>query len=619
MVATQPTTAGTENRATNELVRDVLVKKKEGIVSFAGTSQYGARGLGISACGLAALNFARVIFAKEQEGERDESLLRIAISKETAEEITAICAAWSSNAHLEVEEIWKIPLFESSLKLRGTKYGHPGLEQFERLLEDLKAIDTSAVVIITRPPEILACLKIKVSGTDVFIVFDSHSRPRYPDGAGFIIHTSVPAIAGRLAELLPVVDFSDKDLHWQAQLLSNYSGHVFVPRGIVPNLMNLTHMVMDTSLTLLALRSDITQLTTQNNHLTSENLRLRSELEENEERHRRELERLRLSSQTRPPVEQYSRPFGSSPSTASPWIHTPHINAVASSSRLPDRKSPTPSPLTEDFRLAAQLQSEWEKENDTFNQALQQQKLFNEENEHLQAQRAELAKTDQRRFECGICFEEHPEDFVARPDRCSHSFCRDCIRRLVITKLNEHRFPVLCPVCSVDRDKADPGVISQHLVLEIGITDKEYAIWEEMELSAFSVLIHCRQCKKSMFVDKDDVSETDTLVCPMLSCQFAWCKSCQQAIDIGGPKHSCDGSSELDHLMRERGWKYCPNCKTPIQKISGCNHMTCMSPGCNTHFCYVCGEQIVRSALRREIERGVTAHYRRCNLFEVPP
>ncbi|KAH9016425.1 hypothetical protein EDB83DRAFT_2439307, partial [Lactarius deliciosus] len=42
-------------------------------------------------------------------------------------------------------------------------------------------------------------------------------------------------------------------------------------------------------------------------------------------------------------------------------------------------------------------------------------------------------------------------------------------------------------------------------------------------------------------------------------------------------------------------------CKTPIQKVSGCNHMTCLTPACNTHFCYHCGDLIVKSALRQEI------------------
>ncbi|TFY82539.1 hypothetical protein EWM64_g1474 [Hericium alpestre] len=214
---------------------------------------------------------------------------------------------------------------------------------------------------------------------------------------------------------------------------------------------------------------------------------------------------------------------------------------------------------------------------------------------------------------------EFAEDSVARLEPCGHEFCRGCVRDYVKAKIEEHRFPVLCPICVVGKGKTEPGVVTGTLVLEIGITEEQHKVWTEMEMSAFSVMIHCRKCKNSMFVDKQDLEDTNTLVCPLRPCRYIWCKNCQQEITIGGPKHSCDGSSELDHLMRERGWKYCPSCRTPIQKASGCNHMTCMSPGCNTHFCYICGQMIVRSAMRNQIQNAVGAHYRVCHLFEDIP
>ncbi len=126
------------------------------------------------------------------------------------------------------------------------------------------------------------------------------------------------------------------------------------------------------------------------------------------------------------------------------------------------------------------------------------------------------------------------------------------------------------------------------------------------------------RCEQSVFVDRTEYQEAKILTCPLPSCTHAWCKACQQTItpNVTGPQHSCDGSSELDHLMGQQGWKYCPGknipchsqlhcstprslgCKTPVMKTDGCNHMTvsnmsafrklvlitcqCMSPGCNT-------------------------------------
>lgn len=109
---------------------------------------------------------------------------------------------------------------------------------------------------------------------------------------------------------------------------------------------------------------------------------------------------------------------------------------------------------------------------------------------------------------------------------------------------------------------------------DLGIPEECYLILEELQIAAFSILIHCRQyvaysqfrfvkltvsrCQQSIFVDRFEYQEERIIVCPLPGCNYAWCKACQQKIDIGGPRHSCDGSSELEHLMAQRGWKYCP-------------------------------------------------------------
>jgi hypothetical protein len=118
-------------------------------------------------------------------------------------------------------------------------------------------------------------------------------------------------------------------------------------------------------------------------------------------------------------------------------------------------------------------------------------------------------------------------------------------------------------------------VITDDLVQLLGLDDKEYQILQELQIATLSILLHCRQyvnsvnfrfksnifcsrCKESVFVDREEYEAAQILVCPLPRCNYAWCKACQQAIAIDGPKHSCDGSSELEHLMKRRGWKHCP-------------------------------------------------------------
>jgi len=575
----------------------------------------------------------------EQSGLQDTTLLQAVLARACAEETTAICALWSGNLHLEVEDICCVPLFEKTLKLKTTTYGLPGVSEFKSLLTELSNLDSSAVVIITRPPEIIACLKLRLAtqNSDVFIIFDSLQRPSYPNGTGMIVSPSIEGTARQLAELLPTVGLPDGFLQWEAQLLANYSGHVFVSHGVETSTPTLWQAVLESSLAQLSMQSDIAELRnlrSQNEFLKNEQQRLESEIKESEARGRKQERLIRQQRQQQqqqqfrsssgsqkyfdhsfaPPrqfsslTRQSSTPSSSKASTSSLNPFGPDSRSVgSSSSRALGYLGKPPTPPSD--------------RGDGILEAMRLQNEFDKEDRALSAQRAELAKSAQRLFECGICMEEMPDDSIARPDPCGHTFCRECLRGHVTARLDEHRFPILCPTCTAGKGKAKeaPGEVSQSLALDLGLTDEQYSIWTEMELVSFSVLLYCRKCQRTMFVARDEHEEAKIIACPLPDCNHAWCKQCQQSIDFNGPKHSCDGTSELDHLMKQQGWKYCPSCKTPIQKISGCNHMSCMTPACNTHFCYICGGLMVKSALGQEIKEATSAHYRKnCVLFEVP-
>ena len=136
------------------LSTQVLALGKDHIVSFAGTSQFTAQG--VSACGLAAFNFARIGFRIEESERNLTNVLNELNTREVVEvsgahdcyavsmrfihdaldsqEIVAICAGWSSNLHLEVEEIYNLPIFTRSLRHTFTEYGRPRPKYFQHLL-----------------------------------------------------------------------------------------------------------------------------------------------------------------------------------------------------------------------------------------------------------------------------------------------------------------------------------------------------------------------------------------------------------------------------------------------------------------------------------------------------
>ncbi|KDQ06302.1 hypothetical protein BOTBODRAFT_121700 [Botryobasidium botryosum FD-172 SS1] len=251
----------------------------------------------------------------------------------------------------------------------------------------------------------------------------------------------------------------------------------------------------------------------------------------------------------------------------------------------------------------------------SFDLAVALQGEYESENARIIAQQEILLQSYQGKFECGICLETCPDDSATSIDQCQHKCCRDCIRGYLVSKIEEHRFPVVCPICSANENQRDPGIIGEEIAVQIGLTQEQYQLWNELGVAVFSTVINCPKCEKSLVVDRDDYQANEIISCPLPGCRGHWCKKCSQ-ITNPQQRHTCDGSAELDRLIDQQKWKRCPGCNTPTEKASGCNHMTCTSAGCNTHFCYLCGNLIVRSVLRDDIQRGVSAHYStNCALF----
>jgi len=161
------------------------------------------------------------------------------------------------------------------------------------------------------------------------------------------------------------------------------------------------------------------------------------------------------------------------------------------------------------------------------------------------------------------------------------------------------------------------GVIPTSMAEILGLSEEQYIMWEKLDLAQYSVWIDCPHCRQSSLVDRDDFQGSTELQCPLPTCGGMWCKKCMNRIDPTIGPHSCDGQAEMDrYISTGSTTKRCPGCTTPTEKNGGCNHMTCFAPGCNTHFCWKCGETIIRTVRQNDVKDALQAHYRRCTLFE---
>lgn len=99
--------------------------------------------------------------------------------------------------------------------------------------------------------------------------------------------------------------------------------------------------------------------------------------------------------------------------------------------------------------------------------AVMLQRRFDEENRLLAAERAELAaaaaEAQQRVFDCGVCMDTLPDESIARIEPCGHSFCRECVRGLIVSHVESRRFPVLCPTCTAEPDKNRPESVGSYV------------------------------------------------------------------------------------------------------------------------------------------------------------
>ncbi|CAL0304218.1 unnamed protein product [Lupinus luteus] len=190
---------------------------------------------------------------------------------------------------------------------------------------------------------------------------------------------------------------------------------------------------------------------------------------------------------------------------------------------------------------------------------------------------------------CEICTEDVTSDEATSMD-CGHCFCNSCWMEHFVVKINEgqskcircmaHKCYSICDEAVVrtllGRKYPDMAEKYERFLLESYIEDNKRVKW----------CPSTPHCGNAIRVDDDESCEVEC------SCGLQFCFSC-----LSEPHSPCSclmwelwakkcrDESETVNWMTVHT-KPCPKCHKPVEKIGGCNLVSCI---CGQPFCWVCG------------------------------
>ena len=194
---------------------------------------------------------------------------------------------------------------------------------------------------------------------------------------------------------------------------------------------------------------------------------------------------------------------------------------------------------------------------------------------------------------CPICYDEvsHPEQLG-----CGHIYCSGCLRHYLASAPETKTFPLVC----LGDESACKIPISLPLTRRFMTPQAFQALVE----AAFRSYLdeHSQELKYCTTPDCQQIyrhsPETRILQCP--SCFSSICSACDDDAHEGmtcKERRDQKNPSVQDRLFNkwaDEHCKRCPECRSVIEKIDGCNHITCR---CGAHFCWKCGKTFKSSEI----------------------
>lgn len=181
---------------------------------------------------------------------------------------------------------------------------------------------------------------------------------------------------------------------------------------------------------------------------------------------------------------------------------------------------------------------------------------------------------------CSICGSLLVDPSKITIPQCEHMYCKSCLTaylQLRVTNGEVLRMP--CPTFECT------SMISEELLtalLGAELLAKYVRFRRNQQIETNPNVRHCPQPDCQGYAEGG--VERPKLACN--TCGHAYCFYCQQPWHQGSPCR-LEEDRLLDYWARNNHVKFCPNCKRRVEKMSGCDHMTCVK--CRYEWCWKCG------------------------------
>lgn len=189
----------------------------------------------------------------------------------------------------------------------------------------------------------------------------------------------------------------------------------------------------------------------------------------------------------------------------------------------------------------------------------------------LEAVEAERIRRERER-ECAVCMDRHDMSFMIKVP-CPHWYCPEDLSDAFQNALDSGR-PFQCcgqevPISLLPANLLQLDFIVRYdlLLLELATPNRTY----------------CSNRNCGSFVPPTQYQGPDIALC--LACGYNTCRHCNAPHHPGRDCPEDEATQQALHLGAARGWRRCPGCRNLVERIDGCNHMTCQ---CRQEFCYVC-------------------------------